>query len=135
MAVQGVGGGKIVSIDSLRARQKARAAQVDERAQAASASESPSDGAQVPDESVSLSPAAHRARDEQRLREEAKRLLDSLPEIRRDKVIEAKLRISTGHYGREEILAETMRRILHPERLPEDQVEPSDDVAPRQDAP
>lgn len=121
MAVERIGRSNIVPIELLRRLHAARG-----QGQAAASRAS---GADVGD---GTNPVAGDAADVQRAAdaapaaevgpqsaEERERLLDSfksetadLPDVRRDKVIEAKIRISTGYYNRDEVRREVLRSVL-----------------------
>jgi hypothetical protein len=138
MAIEGVGRGNIVPIEALRLKHAAR-----ERGEAA-ALRTP--GADVTDGANPVkgdATEAKRAAEAQRATEarprnaqERARLVDrfksetaDLPEVRRDKVIEAKVRISTGYYNRDEVRREVLRSILS-NLLP-----PPSSAGPPRDAP
>ena len=101
MAVERIGNGKIVPIELLR-QQRAEAAGGKKSAQEAGRGRE------------TASPASGRTTDSDRTRlmAEVKSDLDELPDVRRDKVIEAKLRISSGYYDRAEIRKQILQSVL-----------------------
>jgi hypothetical protein len=119
MGIDGVGSGKVIPIEWLRRLHEGDALQ-------AKASPKPrtdaSEGGMGSDDSI---PAASLSEAERaRLISFLKEGLDSLPDVRRDKVIEAKLRISTGYYEREEIRREILRSVLQSLRARTDAAAP-----------
>jgi hypothetical protein len=115
MAVESVGRGNIVPIETLRLKRAARE-QSEEAARRALDSGMGNGANPVHGPAAGDQPAAE-ARP--RSAEERARLIDrfksetaDLPEVRRDKVIEAKVRISTGYYNRAEIRREVLHSIL-----------------------
>ena len=113
MAEDGRNREKIVSIDLLRARQTRRLHPGPlESSHATSLPEPPPSPRSGPENFASLE-----ANERAELLREMRAELAELPDIRADKVIEAKLRISSGHYDREEwkqdlakLLLRAMRR-------------------------
>jgi hypothetical protein len=104
MALEGIGRGNVVSIELLR------------RLHAAQDLEKAANPRTPPTEAAGTEPSAGLG---VRSAEERTRLLDTfksetagLPDVRRDKVIEAKVRISTGYYNRDEIRREVLRSVL-----------------------
>lgn len=144
MAVEGVGRGNIVPIETLRLNRVAR--ERDEAAALRTPRAGVGDGANPVNGDVA---EAQRAAEAQRSAgaqgaaearprsaEDRARLIDrfksetaDLPEVRRDKVIEAKVRISTGYYNRDEVRREVLRSILS-NLLP-----PPSSAGPPRDAP
>jgi len=125
MGVEGIGGGKIVPIEWLRALDGAKkpggsrdARPNDGAAPVAAASgvRSISPGESALDREASVTPPAAAASDDSRTREElieeVKADLEALPDVRREKVIEARLRISRGYYDREDVRREILRSVL-----------------------
>ncbi len=121
MTVEGVGRGNVVPIELLRRnraqREQRQAAagpaadgQAGDDSGSAAANASGLDRtADVPHpDATAPSPALERARLLDRYRAETA----GLPDVRRDKVIEAKLRISTGYYNRDDIRREVLRSVL-----------------------
>ena len=115
MAVKSAGRGKIVPIETLRLKRAAR----EQSEEAALRALDPGMGndANPVDGHATGDPPAVEARP--RSAEERARLVDrfksetaELPEVRRDKVIEAKVRISTGYYDRDEIRREVVHSVL-----------------------
>jgi hypothetical protein len=115
MAVEGIGRDNVVPIETLRRLHAERV-----QAEASSRRPSPVNGA---DENAAAARDAEEARRAAEARprsaEEQARLVDrfksetaDLPEVRRDKVIEAKLRISTGYYNRDDVRREVLRSVL-----------------------
>jgi len=128
MAVEGIGEGKIVPIEVLRQRRAPRAGGA-----APGAGPESAEGAERPDRAGKTLSAGERRALMAELRAEMK----DLPEVRRDKVIEAKLRISTGYYNREEVRREILRSLVS-SFLPEAEKEParsSDPSAAQTDVP
>ena len=117
MAVEGIGRGNIVPIELLRRRHAAR-----ETGRGDGPPRPPGAGAGSganPATGDAAEAAAARAEARPRSAEERARLVDrfksetaDLPDVRRDKVIEAKLRISTGYYNRDEVRREVLRSVL-----------------------
>jgi hypothetical protein len=114
MAVEGVGRGNIVPIEALRLQHAARER---EKAALRTPGVEAGDGANPVDGDAAEAKRAAEARP--RSAEERARLVDrfksetaDLPEVRRDKVIEAKVRISTGYYNRDEVRREVLRSVL-----------------------
>jgi hypothetical protein len=115
MAVDGIGRSKIIAIEQLRRMHAARA---QEEASAPGAKRAGAADSTGP--GTGEAAAAHRAAEARPQTEQEKaRLVDQfksetadLPDVRRDKVIEAKLRISSGYYNRDEIRKEILRSVL-----------------------
>ncbi len=99
MAIEGIGRLKIVPIDELRAR----------RETGQSATSPPADKAPASDQPT-LAGLSESDRD--RLLKALKAGLDALPDVRCEKIIEAKLRISSGYYERDDIRREVLRSLL-----------------------
>lgn len=114
MGVEAIGRGKIVPIEWLRKVHEDRSAQAKGKVQepAPPASPDPVEDAS-PDPLLSLSPE-----DRLRILAEFKSELSDPPDVRPDKVIEAKLRISTGYYNRDEIRREVLRSLLESMGVP-----------------
>jgi hypothetical protein len=121
MAVEGVGRGNIVPIEALRVKHAAR--ERDEAAALRTPGAGVGDGASQANgdaaEAQRTAGARRAAEARPRSAEERARLVDrfksetaDLPEVRRDKVIEAKVRISTGYYNRDEVRREVLRSVL-----------------------
>jgi hypothetical protein len=115
MSVEGVGRGNIVPIEALRRMHAARESEKAANVRPPGPAGGDEAGTAAPDAAEARLAAEARPRTE----EERARLVDrfknetaDLPEVRRDKVIEAKLRISTGYYNRDEIRREVLRSIL-----------------------
>ena len=115
MAVEGVGRGNVVPIETLRLKHAAR--ERDGAAGMRPPGVSVGDGANPVNREAAEAQRGSEARP--RSAEERSRLVDrfkaetaDLPEVRRDKVIEAKVRISTGYYNRDEVRREVLRSIL-----------------------
>ncbi len=115
MAVEGVGRGNIVPIETLRLQHAAR--ERDEAAALRTPGAGVGNGANLVNGDAAEAQRAAEARP--RSAEERARLVDrfksetaDLPEVRRDKVIEAKVRISTGYYNRDEVRREVLRSVL-----------------------
>jgi hypothetical protein len=121
MAVEGIGRGNVIPIETLRRMHEARGkgdaapprpSGVDGEA---GASRPPEEGSAVQraDEGGRLVEARPQTEDERaRLIDRYKSETADLPEVRRDKVIEAKLRISTGYYNRDEVRREVLHSVL-----------------------
>ena len=107
MAIDGVRPDKIVSIEQLR-RQRRPASSTGRR------------------EAEAADPKPLTPEDRNRLLMDLKAEWDGLPEVRDDKVIEAKLRISTGFYDQEEIRRRILRSVLDSLRRAEPGSAPSD---------
>ncbi len=103
MSVDGIGREKIVSIEMLR-RLRAAAAAPDANG-SATAGSSRAEG--VPRGGGPLS-----AQERRRLLTQFKSETAELPEVRSEKVIAAKLRLSTGYYNRPEVRRELLRSVL-----------------------
>lgn len=114
MAVPRIGGGKIVSIDTLRAQAKEKRS-----AQGAEPTSSVNEEAAT----LELSPEARALLDREQTIARLKSDLVDLPDVRAEKVIEARIRLSTGFYDRPEVRAEVARAFLR-ENLGEDQEKP-----------
>ena len=95
---------KVVSIDALRARR-------DEAALRASTGTAPRDDSPSPDEPMSES-------ERDRLLEELRSELGDLPDVRLDKVIEARSKIARGYYDSERIRLDILGAMLEEERGP-----------------
>jgi hypothetical protein len=106
MGVEGIGSRKIVSIEELRAWRAARARDALQHAPG-EGGPAPEDGGEAAD-AAPVDPGAERAR----LLEEFRRATEHLPEVRREKVIEARLRVSTGYYDREDVRRAILRAVL-----------------------
>lgn len=126
MAVEGIGAGKVVPIELLR-QQRAEAARekVTAAPQRPAASQKPAAGeredqarrAREPRARVDSGNAARTREpsapvDRAGLMAEIKSDLEELPDVRKDKVIEAKLRISTGYYDRPEVKKRILQSFL-----------------------
>ncbi len=99
MSVPLVGGGKIVSIETLR--QKAL-----KRGQGASDAAKPTDREpEAPPATLELSPLAQAELERDQSIARVRSDLAELPDVRSEKVIEARLRLSTGYYDKPEIRA------------------------------
>lgn len=98
MAEDGRNCEKIVPIDLLRARRTRRLTAVPPEAPHAASPPEPSPSPEGGPEGF----ASLEANDRAELLREMRAELAELPDVRADKVIEAKLRISSGHYDREE---------------------------------
>jgi hypothetical protein len=103
MAIEGIRRGKIVSIEELRARRRS------------------TERTEQPDPARAETTAEA---DRDRLMKELRAAVDSLPDVRDEKVIEAKLRVSSGYYEREDVRREILRSLLasllpRPERASE----------------
>ena len=88
MGVEGVERGKIIPIEWLRALQSSK-----------------------PQDAKPAVTGAD-ATDKASLLAEAKQGLEELPDVRQEKIDEAKLRISTGYYDRPEVKKEILRSVL-----------------------
>ncbi len=138
MGVEGVGGadrGKIVSIGALRSRRAAAESAGDPGAPPASeeprTEDARSDAAKS-DRSESERP------DPKKLMAAYREFAESLPEVRADKVIDAKLRISTGYYESDEVRRGVLRSILCallPPSARPDEPPPGPDAGTHPDAP
>ena len=137
MAVEGVGRGNIIPIETLRLQHAAR--ERDAAAASLTTGSGAGDGASPiqGDAAVAQGTAEARRAVEARPRsaEEQARLVDrfksetaDLPEVRRDKVIEAKVRISTGYYNSDEVRREVLRSVLANLLPPSSSAGPSRDV-------
>jgi hypothetical protein len=105
MGIEGIGGGKIIDIKELQGRGQARGA--------ARSRASERTGEVSNDGKSAAGPAKAPTGDERaRLLAAAKDSLNELPAVREDKVIEAKLRISTGYYDNETVRKEVLRSLL-----------------------
>jgi hypothetical protein len=108
MGIDGVGNGKVIPFARLQENHRAKPAETEPDPRGGSDAAA-SEHAQTEGTGsfASLSPEAR-----ERLLAELKDELNTLPDVRQDKVIEAKLRISTGYYEREEIRREILRSVL-----------------------
>jgi len=121
MAVENVGRGNIVPIETLRLKRVAR--ERDEAAALRTPHAEAVDGVKpVNGDMTDVQRAAgaqgasearpRSAEDRARLVDRFKSETADLPEVRRDKVIEAKVRISTGYYNSDEVRREVLRSVL-----------------------
>jgi hypothetical protein len=115
MAVESAGRGNIIPIETLRLKRAAR--ERSEEAALRALDPGMANGANPENGHAAEDQPAAEARP--RSAEERARLVDrfksetaDLPEVRRDKVIEAKVRISTGYYNRDEIRREVLHSVL-----------------------
>jgi hypothetical protein len=127
MALEGIGRDKIVSIEQLRQLRAAEAQKGKARPAGPAAEETQDAAAPAPSE---VRPSAE---ERDRIMRELKADMEELPDVRRDKVIEAKLRISTGYYNSDEIRREVLRSFLS-SLLPKEAV-PPEPPAPESPAP
>jgi len=116
MGLDGVGRGKIIPIEWLRTLAQGKTA-----GPTASSGQTPPGAA---DPAAPTAPA-----DDPALLSEIKQGLADLPDVRQEKVDEAKLRISSGYYNRPEIRKEILRSVLQ-DFLPQtpDQEDPHGDA-------
>jgi hypothetical protein len=113
MSLEGIGRGKIVPIEWLQRVHRAdeeRTAKAETKASRSVPAEpvAPNTVEKAADEASSLS----RVEERDRLMADLKAELSNLPDVRKDKVIEAKLRISTGYYNQEEVRRQILRSLL-----------------------
>jgi hypothetical protein len=115
MAIDSVGREKIVPIETLRRLRAARELG-EEAAKRALGPGIPSDADPANGHEAEDRPGAEarprNAEERARLFDRFKSETADLPEIRRDKVIEAKVRISTGYYNRDEVRRDVLHSIL-----------------------
>jgi hypothetical protein len=121
MAVEGIGRGQIVPIELLRLRAAAQE-QADGKTSRAPGSGGGDEAKPARGDAAETLRAAeaqraaearpHSAEERARLVDRFKSDTADLPDVRRDKVIEAKLRISTGYYNRDEVRREVLRSVL-----------------------
>lgn len=120
MALEGIGADKVVPIETLRAGKRERARIESGRPPAKTDADS---GVHVPSEAippapVELSPEAEAALERERQLREVRADIESLPDVRTEKVIEARIKISKGFYERPDVQAEIARRFLSEPAVP-----------------
>jgi hypothetical protein len=139
MAVENVGRGNIVPIETLRLNRLAR--ERDETAAVRTNRAEAVDGVNPVNGDVTEAQRAAGARRAAEARprsaEDRARLVDrfksetaDLPEVRRDKVIEAKVRISTGYYNNDEVRRQVLRSVLANLLPPSSSARPLPEVPP-----
>jgi hypothetical protein len=104
MGIEGVGNGKVIPIEWLRALRCAAPADAPSPGRSGGAADSTG----LREEETAADSVGGR----ERLAAELARELEKLPDVRREKVLEAKLRISTGYYDREDVRREILRSLL-----------------------
>ena len=107
MGIEGVGQAKIIPIEWLRALAGTKA----------------KDSPPAASDAGAASPAPT---DPSKLLEDYNRETSQLPEVRQDKIDEARLRISTGYYNRPEVKREILRSVLREFLPPTDPPGPDD---------
>lgn len=101
MSVPQVGGGKIVSIETLR-----------RRAESARTTPATPHEPEAPPATLELSPEAQAELERDQSIARVRSELETISDVRDEKVIEARLRLSTGYYDRPEIRAQIARSFL-----------------------
>lgn len=119
MGVNQVGNGKIVSIDTLRSRAAAQR-RLAEAGRESAQPHGPDAESQGAHDTLQLSDQAKALLDREQMMAGLRSELKDLPDVRVDKVIEARLRLTSGYYDRPEVKEEIARAFLSDFRPPKD---------------